>query len=645
MDQLDIFYRAYSEYKKAVEGNRDARRAIDAVVKGMKQGGIEIEHAECEIESDWIEAIETGLSSVGKAIAQERQFIQSNGEILPIEKVKSVSRESVSHLSRHSNLIKKITDGNIIPEKLYTVERQSDFAIYENRFLYYLLTLLQQFLSYRLNRILEQVGKYKGDLNIKIDQDTAERKLNFELKMREELYNDQMLIDVSPQKDKITTIKGLLSAVLVYMSMPLMEEAAKAPMIKPPITETNVLRMDKDFKGALDLYHYITAYDKDGFIITPQKQTISPFIGNVARDMTLTASFPSFLTYMFGLGIEENLREWYEQQELNRQSRAEKELEERLENRVKNILGISHDQVDAAQFELKKANMRIEELTKSLLDYEQILQRQRDEQIEKAEKMQAEFEQRYENTCNQFQQQVDNLTKQRDSQREGYEAQIAELQNTLAAEREAFRQQYAALCLEEQGKTERALQEASEMRTIAASAQKEAKDLRKQNRLVTARYNAMRFEQGLTEEEDFTSQEAFDELEHQYNTFKSFFKEEWKKSKRRIRRETFGWIFGGKKAEQTQQGADAASEGSAEPADATKRKGGIKGFFKNAVDKCVHNKLVGKIFKNKKGERDASNEGTDVPSGAEEEDDTQAAQAEAQAEINADETTEERSKQ
>ena len=141
MNQLDVYYRALSEYRKLTLANSDCtsfRSAIAAA--GIEQDKIEIKRAYCTIEEDWVEAIEEGLVHIEKAIKEDRQFIRSNGEIIPIEKVKHVSRESVEHLAKHSNLITRYEEGeDIIPDSLYAVERLNDYTVYENRFLYMLL--------------------------------------------------------------------------------------------------------------------------------------------------------------------------------------------------------------------------------------------------------------------------------------------------------------------------------------------------------------------------------------------------------------------------------------------------------------------------------------------------------------------------
>ena len=49
-------------------------------------------------------------------------------------------------------------------------------------------------------------------------------------------------------------------------------------------------------------------------------------------------------------------------------------------------------------------------------------------------------------------------------------------------------------------------------------------------------FNSLRNEHGLiTVDNDFTTKMKFEELEAQYNAFKKLFKNEWKKTKRKIR--------------------------------------------------------------------------------------------------------------
>ena len=140
MNSTDARYRAWLAYRKLTAEQRECRR--DALALAEAEGGdaLTVTRVECTVDEAWIRAIEAGLVHIEKAIREDRQFIYSNGEVIPIEKVKHVSKDSVEHLARHAELITREPEGeDIIPDKLYTVERLSDYAVYENRFLYMLL--------------------------------------------------------------------------------------------------------------------------------------------------------------------------------------------------------------------------------------------------------------------------------------------------------------------------------------------------------------------------------------------------------------------------------------------------------------------------------------------------------------------------
>ena len=106
MNQLDVYYRALLDYRRQTVADHSCSALRNAIAAAAtEQDKIVITRYTCTIDNDWVEAIEKGLVYVEKAIKEERQFIRSNGEVIPIEKVKHVSRESVEHLAKHANLI------------------------------------------------------------------------------------------------------------------------------------------------------------------------------------------------------------------------------------------------------------------------------------------------------------------------------------------------------------------------------------------------------------------------------------------------------------------------------------------------------------------------------------------------------------
>ena len=94
MNQLDIYYRAFTDYRKQTLDVRECIRQR----RTFKTTDVEFDKLEsvkylCTIKEDWVKAIEEGLVHVEKAVREERQFIRTNGEMVPIEKVRKVKAE------------------------------------------------------------------------------------------------------------------------------------------------------------------------------------------------------------------------------------------------------------------------------------------------------------------------------------------------------------------------------------------------------------------------------------------------------------------------------------------------------------------------------------------------------------------------
>ncbi len=405
MSKMDIYYGALIDYRKNTRENSDCVRQRKYIARANADDDkIEVVTNECEIEDDWIVAIEKGLDFIEKAIKEERQFILSNGEVVPIEKVKNVSKESAEHLAKHSNLLTRVPkEGeDLIPDKLYTVERLTDFSVYENRFLYMLLCYLRDFISLRYNSIVELVTTYSGKMILNKTVTAAHRKSVISVTLDEKLKNDEYLRTHNASKKKIDRIDGLLKAVVSFLSYPLMEEVSKAPMLKPPITETNVLKMNKNFKGAMQLYYFVTAYSKLGYTCRTNVRTLNPLKDHVADEVAEIVELASFLTYEHGLGIEGDLKENYDERQRKLKEEEQKKKVEQLKALKKRIhehgddpmeymllleqrnryLESENTQLARARLEIKALNEKVAALLEELTECKLTLQL-REEQIQR----------------------------------------------------------------------------------------------------------------------------------------------------------------------------------------------------------------------------------------------------------------------
>lgn len=585
MNHLDVYYRALSEYRKLTVANQDCTTLRSAIATtDTEQDKIEIKRAFCTIEEDWVEAIEAGLVHVEKAIKQDRQFIRSNGEIIPIEKVKHVSKESVEHLAKHSNLITRYEEGeDIVPDKLYTVERLNDYAVYENRFLYMLLCYLRDFITIRYNDITELTHKYEATISLDKKIATGRGQMTYTLSMHDVRKNDQYLKDHNPARDIIDRIDLILKAVLAFLATPLMEVVSKAPMLKPPITKTNVLKMNNNFKGAVALYDFIIAYDKPGYNTEFEVSTISPFRDDLADEMAEAGGLVSFLAYEYGLKIKNDLKEAYvleelrlKDEEIRKRAESIAAMKRRLEASgvgIEEYVITLEKQLRALEAERVRAQTLAEEIAE-LKDIQKRLSKSiedlKDEnenlKVEMAEEKQRHFEEmealkkahedemhelivrheeeiralneKHENEIKELtekhnaeieelnrkhREEIDSLNEAAARERERYEGEIARIRLDTANEIQAAREDCKA-------KVDEACRNLSETREQLDECNREKAQLLEQKLQSDARVKALG---GV--DRDYTDRDSFNLLENEYKAFTRLYKEQWTKTKKQIR--------------------------------------------------------------------------------------------------------------
>ena len=341
MNSLDILFRAFTEYKKTTALDVESVRfkKSNGTSGGKAKEDIVVYFSTCTIEEDWVEAIERGIPFIQKAIAEERQFIRNDGEVLPIEKIRKTSVSSIQDLAKHSNYITHEPDPNaqasVIPDKMLMIQKESDFAVYENRVIYTTLVYLRDFVSKRLNVIKELTNKYEADSFYRRKIDFGNRKMNIDFSLHEERIDDENYANRNSAKDIIERLNDILTNILVLLKTPLMLVVAKSDMVKRPITKTNVLKMNRNFRESLACFDFIANYQGDGFVIQRTEKSLSPFKPQILGDMSELVMLTSFITYSYGTGLEGELEKGY--QEYLKQEKLNKENE--LLKRLKSIHG------------------------------------------------------------------------------------------------------------------------------------------------------------------------------------------------------------------------------------------------------------------------------------------------------------------
>ena len=586
MDQLDLYYRAFLDYRKLTAQDKESARQRDIISHSNNDADkLEAIKYFCNINEDWINEIEAGLVFVEKAIHEERQFIRNDGEVVPIEKTKHVDKHSVEHLSRHSDLISRMPeDGSddITPDKLYMIERESDYAVYENRFLYMLLKYVESFIDIRLSRIQELGNTYRASMSMKKSISIGKRHINYELALDEERRNDPYALLNDEAQALVHRMEGLEHWVDALLRTPLMEQVAKVAMIRPPITKTNVLRMDNNFKKAVALYEYVSSYEGDGYTIEEVKKVWNPFTDTMGDELSEIVMLSSFLTYEYGNDLKEILAASYAEEEERRRKLEEEKLVSQIAALRKRIAE-SGESPEAYMLMLERRNKMLESDSAMLVKVTEE-KRLLTEEIRSLEKQCEVDEMRIsalEENVAEKKREIDALNVRyetdmaalRKAHAEAVEALVAEHEATVNALNEEHSTQMRTIretcektvadARREAEEKVRATMDATraEIKSVrdecerktgevqtnaAAEVEKYAKEterVTKANHLMRGQLNGLRHKYGLIpENEDFSSKERFKELEEEFAAFYELFEGEWKKTRKRIRKDIL-WTF------------------------------------------------------------------------------------------------------
>ena len=281
---------------------------------------------------------------------------------MPIEKVRKISKDSVEHLAKHSDLITHVPeeeDDLLIPDKLYMVEKLSDYAVYENRFLYMMLCYVKSFIEYRLEKIENLRRKYVGDMAISKEIVTKKRTLKIKTEVYEERTDNPFPIPDEKTDKALQRIKDCQSIINALLNTDLMLQVAKSPMIKPPIVKTNVLKMNNNFKRALALYDYIASYKGQGYDYEEVTLNFAPYTEKVADEIAEAANLTSFLAYKVGNDIESILENEYQAEERRRQEEEAAKTVQRIKRLKKRALE-SNKTMEEYMLLLEERNRRLE---------------------------------------------------------------------------------------------------------------------------------------------------------------------------------------------------------------------------------------------------------------------------------------------
>ena len=218
---------------------------------------------------EWVEMIEDSIVSLDNIVRNPRKFIVQEEDIVDISLARAISTESVKHLAQHTNFISSVDeDGMVTPNKILNVTKEESFEVYENRFIYTLLRNLNNFITRRLDSIK---AAYINDNVLELDVDTSiftgKTRVFYKLELIGALPIDEVK---ALDNDDLMVVERIAKAqriVMDFLSSAFAKQMVNSAPVRPPITRTNVILKNPDFKKALVLWQFIESYTKMGFSV------------------------------------------------------------------------------------------------------------------------------------------------------------------------------------------------------------------------------------------------------------------------------------------------------------------------------------------------------------------------------------------
>lgn len=290
-----------------------------------------------QFETDWIDMIESCITNLDNIVRNPRKFIVIEEDIVDISLARAISTESVKHLAQHTNMIASVDkEGNVTPNKILNTTKEESFEIYENRFIYTLLKNLSNFIARRMDAIKKA---YVNDNILELDVDA-----NFYMGKTRVFYNLELIGSVPSDVEEeiqgadlkiVERVTKLQRIISDFLSSPFAKQMINSAPVRPPITRTNVILKNPDFKKALVLWQFIESYSKMGFSVenVSEKMNVDEGVETAVGDMMFICN--SLMEGLVNAKVEDALffdeSDMTEQEVKEEEKEVEKEKEEQEE--------------------------------------------------------------------------------------------------------------------------------------------------------------------------------------------------------------------------------------------------------------------------------------------------------------------------
>ena len=252
------------------------------------------------------------------------------------------------------------------------IDEQESFAIYENRVLLTLIHKALMFVDDKYSKMKDvpndSYNKITMNRHLELNQQKLDFSVNYVNENHESLAEDLDVEDIESLSD-FDRIRRIRQGLNECLATPLMKEIAKEPQVKPPLTQTNLLKENPNFKKAVELWSFLDTYKKQGFELVGEEYN-GKMTDENKEDVYLAMEFQHFMmSITTNPALRKMLQEKYEEE--NALAKEEADCPEKVKEMVLEA------QTEAVRKEeIEKLTAEITELKQKIAEQKQKIEEQ-----------------------------------------------------------------------------------------------------------------------------------------------------------------------------------------------------------------------------------------------------------------------------
>lgn len=210
----------------------------------------------------WVDELEHYKEYLDNIVRNPRSFLRSEELIVPIERAKKTTPESVRHLAVNTQYIKDVDEnGFVMPSKILTVFKEEELATYENRFIRSLIDKLVIFVERRYQIMVQLAStKYINRFTLKSNFLLSDAEVDYSLSMS---YKKNSVNNYTQLKNMalIEKVDRLRKEIMGLRNTEFMQVLSRSRPVYPPIQKTNIIAKDPNYKKCHELWLFLDSYE------------------------------------------------------------------------------------------------------------------------------------------------------------------------------------------------------------------------------------------------------------------------------------------------------------------------------------------------------------------------------------------------